>query len=459
MNITKKFGKKAIAFVLAVAMLVGILAANIFSAAIAFTDVPEGVWYYADVTELASKGVVSGVGNNKFEPNRTVANAEMIKMVVNAFFRSDFNAYEQANSSTMYAYFGARLYWFSFMSYYARQTGLLDGIDVDIRDYASCYQPMTRNDMAMILANAAKAKGIAPTEAQKAAVQSDIKDYASIPAKYQDAVKTCYALKTKNASGVAKALLEGDNGYFYGRDGASVNMTRAEACAVIVRLDNLIVGGGTVVDPDPTPSEPTVPTVKDIAVTTATNSMGTAYHVADNGFDTGKLNNGKEINEANIAELLDKAKTIWPTGMTWADTTIVTSGNNWYANPGTVTRNMLTTNGVWTDANEGCGGFSALISDYLFGKSGNPCHTVTNFKDIRPGDVVVQFKADKSVSHVMIVTSVLQTGQFAGNGVFIAQGNYGKVVDWPDETDEWESYDSDMLAEKGSYVVFSRWPS
>lgn len=469
MNITKKFGKKAIAFVLAIAMLVGILAANIFSAAIAFTDVPEGVWYYADVTELASKGVVSGVGNNKFEPNRTVANAEMIKMVVNAFFRSDFNAYEQANSNTMYAYFGTQLYWFSFMSYYARQTGLLDDIDVDIRDYASCYQPMTRNDMAMILANAAEAKGIAPTEAQKAAVQSDIKDYASIPAKYQDAVKTCFALKTKNASGVTKSLLEGDNGYFYGRDGTSVNMTRAEACAVIVRLDNLIVSGGTVVDPDPGTS--TEPTVKDVQTSSeywSGNSntgatSGNAWTVTDNGFGDGRLNNGKPITEDNVIELLAEAEKVWPTGMKWSETG---SGNNFYRSSGTVVSLMMKTQttgaSINLSSNFACGGYAAMISDYLFGRDVNDFHVVTDkVNGIRPGDIILMIDTDNNrVGHAMVATSASYT-EYEGNGtphpgfVYTTDGNNGGKVAWPGK------YDSGVSEASSGYTwqVYSRYPS
>lgn len=472
MNITKKFGKKAIAFVLAVAMLASGL--MVHHATITFTDVPANQWYYADVTELASKGVVSGVGNNKFEPNRTVANAEMIKMVVNAFFRSDFNAYEQANSNTMYAYFGNQLYWFSFMSYYARQTGLLDGIDVDIRDYASCYQPMTRNDMAMILANAAKAKGIAPTEAQKAAVQSDIKDYASIPAKYQDAVKTCFALKTTNASGVAKSLLEGDNGYFYGRDGASFNMARAEACAVIVRLDNLIVSGGTMVDPDPgTSTEPIVENVQtnseywsdsaSDAYGKPTTTSGQAWTVTDNGNPTGYLNNGKPITPENVIELLAEAEKVWPTGIRWAS---YGANNNFYKSSGTIVSRMMKTpnTGVGLNAstNFGCSGYAAMISDYLFGRDVNDFHRVTDvINGIRPGDIILMIDTDTNrVGHAMVATSASYT-EYEGNGtphpgfVYTTDGNNGEKVSWPGE------YDSGTSQASSGYTwqVYSRYPA
>lgn len=173
MNITKKFGKKAIAFVLAVAMLVGVLMVN-HATTIRFVDVPDGQWYSEPINRLAEAGVVSGVGQNKFEPGRSVANAEMVKMLVNAFFRSEYEAYEAANSDAMWAHFGTKTYWFSFMCYYARETGLLDGVNVDIDDYGSCYTYMSRYDMAMVLYNAAAKKGVTVSADDKAVAKAEL---------------------------------------------------------------------------------------------------------------------------------------------------------------------------------------------------------------------------------------------------------------------------------------------
>lgn len=455
MNITKKFGKKAIAFVLAVAMLVGVLMVN-HATTIRFVDVPDGQWYTEPINRLAEAGVVSGVGQNKFEPGREVANAEMVKMLVNAFFRNEFNAYEAANSNAMYAHFGSQLYWFSFMCYYAEQVGLLDGVNVDIDDYASCYTYMSRYDMAMVLYNAAAKKGVTVSADAKAVAKAElmgIGHYYDIPEQYRDVVVTVYASKLING--------KGEQG-FCGTD----NMTRAEACTVLIRLEDLLKnGGGSTVDPDPGPSEPTVPTVKDIVVTTKANATltnvqggpfhGTAHNIADNGNPTGYLANGKPINEANIAELLTKAKTIWPADMAWSE---ATTNNNWYDNPGTIAKNMTLTNGIFTSPNAGCSGFASMISDYLFGKESNPYHTVTNFADIRPGDIIFMLNADKSVHHAMIVTSINQTGSRAGY-VFCAEGNSGDVVQWANTASAWNAWGPTELSAHGSYVILSRWPA
>ena len=47
-----------------------------------FDDVPEDAWYAKAVNTLASLGVVSGVGDNKFEPNRSITRAEFTTMAM-----------------------------------------------------------------------------------------------------------------------------------------------------------------------------------------------------------------------------------------------------------------------------------------------------------------------------------------------------------------------------------------
>ncbi|MDR1638942.1 MAG: S-layer homology domain-containing protein [Clostridiales bacterium] len=46
-----------------------------------FTDVPLGQWYSDPIAWAASAGIVSGTGNNKFEPNRSVTREEMMAIL------------------------------------------------------------------------------------------------------------------------------------------------------------------------------------------------------------------------------------------------------------------------------------------------------------------------------------------------------------------------------------------
>lgn len=48
-----------------------------------FTDVPGGKWFTAAVTWASKNGIVSGVGNNRFDPNANVTREQMCVMLVN----------------------------------------------------------------------------------------------------------------------------------------------------------------------------------------------------------------------------------------------------------------------------------------------------------------------------------------------------------------------------------------
>lgn len=50
----------------------------------AFADLGEAEWARESITELSKRGIVSGVGDGKFEPNRPVTREEFVKMLVSA---------------------------------------------------------------------------------------------------------------------------------------------------------------------------------------------------------------------------------------------------------------------------------------------------------------------------------------------------------------------------------------
>ena len=51
----------------------------------AFTDVNLSAWYYDNVRHLAAAGVVVGVGNNQFAPERSITREEAVVMIGRAF--------------------------------------------------------------------------------------------------------------------------------------------------------------------------------------------------------------------------------------------------------------------------------------------------------------------------------------------------------------------------------------
>ena len=78
-----------------------------------FTDVAKGSWKDSAIGYCYINGIVVGVGNNKFEPDRAITDAEFVTMVVRAM------GYETADMKQNYPY--------SYMSN-AQATGLLDGV-------------------------------------------------------------------------------------------------------------------------------------------------------------------------------------------------------------------------------------------------------------------------------------------------------------------------------------------
>ena len=80
-----------------------------------FTDVAKGSWKDSAIGYCYINGIVIGVGNNKFEPDRAITDAEFVTMVVRAM------GYETADMKQNYP--------FSYMSN-AQAIGLLDGTNM-----------------------------------------------------------------------------------------------------------------------------------------------------------------------------------------------------------------------------------------------------------------------------------------------------------------------------------------
>lgn len=213
--------------------------------------------------------------------------------------------------------------------------------------------------------------------------------------------------------------------------------------------------GFTAPDPSKNPTQPVEPAVKEISVTTipaANNS--TSYSVADNGFATGYLNNGKEINEANVLELLAKAKTIWYNNMTWADNG--SANNNWYYNPGAVINKMLRTT-YNTSTNTACGGYAAIISDYLFGKNNNPYRQV-DISAVRPGDIIVQLNANGTAKHDMVVADTVKEENTVTR-IFETDGNNASKVYWAENNgNSWDIWNAWAIEDLGTCVAYTRYP-
>ena len=432
--------KRKLCAILCAAVLVGVLTPT--ASAATFSDVYNH-WAASYIETCAGRGIVDGVGGGKFDPEGTVTNAQFVKMLCMAFFADEEKAFEAEHWNDIYNNFSGVLYWYSAMGYYFKVNSLLTGTTYTIITSEHANKPMDRNNMAQVTANVLARKGIGVDDADLNTAQSKMPDYSTIPEGYRRAVKTCYAL----------GVITGTDG---GRFDGGSTMTRAQACAVITRLLDVVERGNT-----------TEFAVKDIQVSseywsghTMDGSIsGNAWSIEDNGFPNGYLNNGKPITEENVLELLHEAEKIWPNDMKWSE-----SGpdNNFYKNSGSVVSTMLGAVNLGTQwgvsSNFACGGYSAMISDYLFGRDNNMYHQVTNLNDIRPGDVIVRLD-HRRADHVMLAVSRLggAYGQIDERKkwdgfLYITDGNDNDKVYWPGP------YNIPIEPGDETWTVWSRYP-
>ena len=94
-------------------MLTGDPQVSQYAGASNFTDVVKGSWKESVVGYCVVNGITVGVGNNKFEPDRAITDAEFVTMVVRAM------GYETTGTSYPYGHISA-----------AQANGLLDDVTV-----------------------------------------------------------------------------------------------------------------------------------------------------------------------------------------------------------------------------------------------------------------------------------------------------------------------------------------
>lgn len=222
-----KAAYKVVSLMMVMVMMLGILV-QVFAAdnkyvTPTFTDVPKSHWAYTFVEQAAEKGWVTGVGNGKFMPDGQVTYAQLVTMLGQAFFKSDVDSYTGVTNP-----------WFAKFCNVANQNGLFNGTNAQnhVLDEQYVGVSVNRYEMAQMLYNVMKAKGLNVT-ADQAAAKASTADWNSIPSKYRDAVAVCKAAGVINGTD--------GNGTF----GGNGLMTRAQACVVLIQLDKYIANGGS----------------------------------------------------------------------------------------------------------------------------------------------------------------------------------------------------------------------
>lgn len=172
-----------------------------------FADIADDYWGKDAIIGLYNKDIVAGAGDGYFRPNSTITRAEFVQMVVKAFgfgMKGDAANFADVTSAD----------WFSKAVQVAYTNGVVNGTS------ATTFSPnanITRQDMMVILTNAAEASGKNLTAGNAVFADSN-----NISAYAQDAVAKMTGSKV-----------------VYGVDGnvnPLANATRAEAAAMLARL-------------------------------------------------------------------------------------------------------------------------------------------------------------------------------------------------------------------------------
>lgn len=208
-----------------------------------FTDVPTTHWAYANIERAYSDGVMAGTGGNAakytgvFSPSGTLTEAQFVTIMTRGFFPTELEAAKKS--------VGSSAKWYAAAEKVAEDEHLLTFVQ------GKMDKPITRYDMAAIIANVMDAKEFAgrPDFNTVQATFSKIADINSIPDSYQTSVAAVFAM----------GIITGTDskGTFSG----SSYMNRAQAAVVYGRMKDAFLNynGSSKPSTPTTPTNPTTP--------------------------------------------------------------------------------------------------------------------------------------------------------------------------------------------------------
>ncbi len=180
---------------------------------VTFADVGRSHWGKNYIEQAAARLLVKGVGNNQYQPDRSVSRAEFVQMVSNVISlpsaKTGTDEYIDVHNSD----------WYYSTIMDAKSAGLLDAF---AGSNFSPTQAITREEMAAILAMALRCNGI-PANENQVDIEKVFSDHSYIGSKFTEDISLVCG---------AKIMLGTDDGKF---DPQGLT-TRAQAATVQIRL-------------------------------------------------------------------------------------------------------------------------------------------------------------------------------------------------------------------------------
>lgn len=191
------------------------------SCAYGYSDVKQSDWFYDNVTEMSKIGYLSGYEDGSFRPNGIITKAELVSVV--------------GRAAGLTASAAGTSHWAAPMLQLALDTGFYDWDEIP--PTGETYDEPIQRQLAVKIVMKAFLPDKTGDYNQAA---NGIKDFSQLDGRYYDTVIAAYS-----------------NGVVFGDDKQNLNpkasITRAEACAIIMRAANM---KGEVKPYEPTP-EPT----------------------------------------------------------------------------------------------------------------------------------------------------------------------------------------------------------
>lgn len=367
-----------------------------------YSDLKEDYWAYDSIMYCSEWSIVTGFEDGTFRPEDEVTYAQFIAMLARTFYSDEVNAVTAtAGNPWYYPYMKvARDHSLDFKTNIVNRGGWPEVVVAN--------DPVNRYEMASILRLTLMDHDKDPLAVQWKTVTGSIKDYDQIPEMddtqiYWMAVPSCYYV------GVLTGMSDGK---FHGEG----SMTRAQSCVVITRMLNVINGETPAVPSTPQqPAQPETPQPDG----------------------SGLLANGQPATVENVQAILAEIEKEYPEGTTWDDNG--TNGNYYKDGPGyDNTRDVRAATNKFGAVNlqYACGGWMAMVSERIFGKTGAPAREITDVTKARPGDIVI-FMNDtgNAMAHVSIFIEYkpAHTTQYGTNvkaKIYTCDGNVSGKVDW-----------------------------
>ena len=200
--------------------------------ALRFTDVKETSWYYKDLVELVSKGIIDGFPDNTFKGTSQLNKDQLLKLLITTV--NPRGNYDKTSEETWFTPYYRQCWLFGVEpDVKTEKHDIGDGIMVDdivIGDLSSYNKPITRSDVCMYASRAylcGHKYGSLEINANKKEVYdaalSRFTDFNIIP---ESAKSSIYVL-------VEAGIINGNDDGSFNPNGY---LTRAEATAIIKRL-------------------------------------------------------------------------------------------------------------------------------------------------------------------------------------------------------------------------------